>query len=83
MLTSANVDFISYMQDTFEGRDKKDIAYQKVTFLHETDDKPITLSALMELDFSQYHRYQPVTVTINLWMDNNGYLKGKIVGCEA
>ena len=83
MLTSANVDFISCEQNSFKGNDGKDVSYQKVTFLHETDDKPISLTALAELDFSELHRYQPIAVTINLFMDGKGYLKGKVVSYEV
>ncbi|WP_281655734.1 hypothetical protein [Eggerthella sinensis] len=83
MLTSANVDFISSFKDSFDGKDGNKVAYQRITFLHETDDKPLTLSADTALDFSKLGRYQPISVTINLYADSKGFLKGKVVSFEG
>lgn len=80
MLTSANVVFLSCDPQEFKNKSGETIHFQKVTFIVAGEKKPMTLTALNDLDFSKLEQFCNLKFGIDFYTDDrSGYLKGKIV----
>lgn len=82
MLTQIKANFLSENENSFVNKDGEKVRYKKVCIMCADDNKPLTLSADTELDFSFLDQFQEAHFTLNLYSDNSGYLKGKIVGID-
>lgn len=81
MVVNADVVFIGCKQDRFTNKKGDLIQFQRVTFVPDGDSDAMSLTALMELDFSSIAQLSMVTLRIDFYEDvRTKYLKGKIVG---
>lgn len=81
MLVRANVVFIGCKQESFKAKSGKDVSFQRVNFVPDGSEESMSLTALMDLDFSHFDKFCNLELTFDFYTDaRSGYLKGKIVG---
>jgi hypothetical protein len=78
----ANVVFIGCEKKSFE-KDGKLIDFQRVTFIEDGEEVPVTVGSLSDLDFSALPRFSPIKVQLQLQNNRNGQAAVKIIQFQA
>ena len=83
MIVSTSAFFLGCEKSNFKGKNGEPIDFQRVHFMPVDSDSPMSLTAVMDLDFSRIDKMAYINLQIDFWNDNkSGYLKGKIVGVD-
>lgn len=83
MIVQTNAVFLSNDVEEFTNKQGENISFQRVCFMPAGDTKPMTLGALIDLDFSNVEQLETLTLTVDIYTDpRTNYLKGRVTGFE-
>jgi hypothetical protein len=78
MLVQATVMYLGHEENSFKGKNDEMVNYKKANFLAVGEMSPICLSVAKECDISARPQLSKCRITINLYADKAGYLKGRV-----